>query len=208
MGQKGMPVMKMQAMKQSIRQRIIADREQLPANFRAQFSTEIMRRLLQMAQYRSAGTVLGYMNFGAEFMADTLMQQVLKDKKRLLLPKVNLEKKELDAYYICDLQHDLAPGLWDIREPVPGRCSKAETLNEVDFILLPGVAFGRNGERLGYGGGFYDKLIASLSHKPTLVAASFSMQIVDKIPQEPTDRKVEWLVTENEVIKCSGVKDN
>ena len=194
--------MKMQAMKQAIRQRIIADREQLPVNLRVQFSSGITRRILQMPMYQAARTVLGYMSFGAEYLSDGLMQQVLADGKQLLLPKVNLGVKELDLYRVADLQHDLAPGLWDIREPLPDRCARVETLNEADFILLPGVAFGRDGTRLGYGGGFYDKLLARLTHHPALVAAAYSMQIVTGVPQEPTDRKVEWLVTENETIDC------
>ena len=194
--------MKMQTMKRAIRQRIIADREQLPANLRMQFSSGIAQRILQMPVYQAARTVLGYMSFGAEFVSDSLMQQVLADGKQLLLPKVNLDRNELDLYRVTDLQHDLAPGLWGIREPLREQCVRVDTLEEVDFALLPGVAFGRDGARLGYGGGFYDKLLAHLTHRPALVAAAYTMQIVAGIPQEDTDRKVEWLVTESETIEC------
>ncbi len=195
--------MSAQAMKQAIRQRIIADRKQLPATLRAQFSGEITQRILQMPVYQTACTVLGYMSFGAEFVSDSLMQQVLADGKQLLLPKVNLATNELDLYRVTDLQHDLAPGVWGIREPLLEQCVRVDALEEVDFALLPGVAFGRDGARLGYGGGFYDKLLAHLTHRPALVAAAYTMQIVAGIPQEETDRKVEWLVTEIETIDCS-----
>ncbi len=203
MGEEGSPNMSAQTMKQAIRQRIIADREQLPANLRAQFSGEISQRILQMPVYQAARTVLGYMSFGAEFVSDSLMQQVLADGKQLLLPKVNRDRNELDLYRVTDLQHDLAPGLWGIREPLLEQCVRVDTLEEVDFALLPGVAFGRDGTRLGYGGGFYDKLLAHLTHRPALVAAAYTIQIVAGIPQEATDRKVEWLVTEIETIDCS-----
>ena len=73
----------------------------------------------------------------------------------------------------------------------------------MDFILLPGVAFTREGARLGYGGGFYDKLLAQMPHRPALVAGAFALQVVHEIPQEKTDRKVEWLVTEDETIRCN-----
>lgn len=195
--------MNMQAMKQAIRQRIIAAREQLPARLRVQYSTEITARILRLPEYQAAQTVLGYMSFGAEFMSDSWARQVLVDGKQLLLPKVNLSTRELDLYRVTDLQHDLAPGLWDIREPLLERCTKAEALEKLDFILMPGVAFGRNGERLGYGGGFYDKLIARLPHRPVLAAAAYSMQIIADLPQEATDRKAEWLLTESETIDCS-----
>ena len=81
------------------------------------------------------------------------------------------------------------PGLWGIREPVVERCERLATLNEVEFALLPGVAFSRDGARLGYGGGFYDKLLARMTHRPALVAAAFALQIVEQIPQEATDVK-------------------
>ena len=193
----------MQTMKQAIRQRIIAAREQLPVNLRAQFSRDITQRIVQIPQYRAARTVLGYMSFGAEFVSDSLMRQVLADGKQLLLPKVNLARKKLDFYHVLSVDEDLAPGVWDIREPLPERCAKVAALNGVGFILLPGVAFGRDGARLGYGGGFYDKLIARLPHRPALVAAAYSVQIIDDVPQESTDCKVEWLVTESETIECS-----
>ncbi len=197
--------MSTQTMKRVIRQRIIADREQLSVTLRAQFSSGISQRILQMPVYQAARTVLGYMSFGAEFVSDSLMQQVLADGKQLLLPKVNLARNELDLYRVTDLQHDLALGLWDIREPLAERCVRVDTLQEVDFVLLPGVAFGRDGARLGYGGGFYDKLLARFTHRPALVAAAYTIQIVAGIPQEDTDRKVEWLVTENETIDCNSM---
>ena len=101
--------------------------------------------------------------------------------------------------------------MWDIPEPLPQRCRRVAELEQIDFILLPGVAFARDGSRLGYGGGFYDKLLARISApasrplgQPVLAAAAFSMQLLKEIPQEATDRKVEWLLTENEVIHCSA----
>ena len=75
--------------------------------------------------------------------------------------------KRLDIYKIRDLQHDVAPGSWGICEPVVERCIKEDALGTLDFILLPGVAFTREGVRLGYGGGFYDKLLAQMPQRPT-----------------------------------------
>ena len=200
--------MSIQVLKQAIRQRIIFEREQLPAGLRTQFSAAIVRRIAQLPEYQAARVVLGYMNFGAEFESDIWVRQALADGKQLLLPKVNRITNELDIYRVADLQHDLAPSLWNIREPLPDRCTRVDTLKEVDFILLPGVAFGRDGARLGYGGGFYDKLLARpdiknrAAHGLALVAGAYTMQLVEGIPQEVNDRKVQWLVTENETIDC------
>lgn len=197
--------MTLQVMKQSIRQRIIAGREQLTVAERACLSHAISEQIANMEAYRTANTVLAYMNFGAEFSTEEWVQQALREGKRVLLPKVNRATNELDIYQVSDLQHDLAPGLWNIREPLVDRCAKITALNDVDFILLPGIAFGRDGARLGYGGGFYDKLLARIKGAgchPALVAGAFAIQLVEDLPQEATDHKVDWVVTENETIQC------
>ena len=199
--------MTIQVMKQAIRQRIIADREQLTAAERACLSRAISERIANLDAYRTANTVLAYMSFGAEFSTEEWVQQALRDDKCVLLPKVNRATNELDIYRVSNLQHDLAPGLWNIREPLVERCAKINSFKEVGFILLPGIAFGRDGARLGYGGGFYDKLLARIKDanqgcRPALVAGAFAIQLVEGLPQEATDHKVEWVVTENETIQC------
>ena len=196
-------------MKQGLRQSIIAARQKVTAAERAELSRVITLRILQLEAYRQARTVLAYMSFGAEFSTMAWVQQCLLDGKQVLLPRVNGSTRQLDLYRIGDLQQDVAPGKWDIPEPLPERCSKVEDSGQIDFILLPGVAFARDGSRLGYGGGFYDKLLARISPladasdaRPVLAAAAFSMQLLEHIPQEETDRKVDWLLTEKEVIQC------
>lgn len=190
-------------MKQSIRQSIIALREQMPPHERVRLSHAVMERLGRLAAYQTAQTILGYLNFGAELETESWLLQALSQGKQILLPRVNRASGHLDLYQVQDLQHDVAPGLWGIREPVASRCRKVDAMGEVDFILLPGVAFTRAGERLGYGGGYYDRLLARMPGRPALVAGAFGLQVVTELPQEPTDRRVEWLVTEHETIQCA-----
>jgi 5-formyltetrahydrofolate cyclo-ligase len=196
--------MSTQAMKQSLRQSIIALRDQLPPHERVRLSHEVMARIGRMPAYIVAETVLGYLNFGTELAVEAWLQQAVADGKRVLLPRVNRASKHLELYQVKDLQHDVAPGLWGIREPLVERCAREEQLGTVDFILLPGVAFTRSGARLGYGGGFYDRLLAHVPGRPALVAGAFSLQMVDELPQEATDRRVEWVVTEHETIHCAA----
>lgn len=210
MGEEGGAAMSTHVMKQTIRKNILAQREQLSVDMRAAYSTAITERLLQLPEYQQANAVLGYMNFGAEFASELWVGRALADGKRLALPKVNHHTNQLDLYWVDDLENQLAAGLWGIREPVVERCERLDRLNKVEFVLLPGVAFSRDGARLGYGGGYYDKLLARLdseggiAHCPALVAGAYSMQLVERIPQEATDRKVEWLVTESETICCKA----
>ncbi|MBI5659367.1 MAG: 5-formyltetrahydrofolate cyclo-ligase [Nitrosomonadales bacterium] len=198
----------MQAVKQAIRKNILAQREQLSVDVRAAHSMAITERLLQLPEYRQAEVVLGYMNFGAEFASELWVVRALADGKRMALPKVNRHTNHLDLYWVDDMESQLAAGLWGIREPVVESCERLRKLDDVEFVLLPGVAFTRNGARLGYGGGYYDKLLANLNRavgmqRPPLVAAAFALQIVKALPQEANDVKVEWIITEQETIACS-----
>ena len=133
--------MTIRTMKLTLRQRIIADRAALPQGERERLSGEITARLLRLPAYSKAHTVLGYMNFGAEFESEHWVRQALIDGKVLLLPKVNKATSELDLYCVTDVDTQLAPGAFGIREPLPQSCATAQ-LEDADFILLPGVAFG------------------------------------------------------------------
>ena len=202
--------MNTQAMKQALRQSIIAARQKLAVVEHDAFSLAIVKSIMQLDAYQRAKTVLAYMSFGAEFATAAWVQHALQDGKQVFLPRVNSSSRQLELFQVVDLQLDVAPGKWDIPEPLLQRCRRVEDSEQIDFILLPGVAFARDGSRLGYGGGFYDKLLeridpASGHHHPLLAAAAFSLQLVAEIPQEATDRKVDWLITENEVIDCGIV---
>lgn len=194
--------MEIHARKQALRQRIIAAREKLTGQERLHLSRAILDTICNSAAYIQADTVLGYLGFGSELGTAHWAQRALSDGKQLLLPRVNRASKHLDLYIVRDMQQDVAPGTWGIHEPVIECCPRFEALGELDFVLLPGVAFTRQGARLGYGGGYYDKLLARLPHQPVLMAGAFALQIVEEIPLESTDRKVDWLVTENETIRC------
>ena len=198
-----------QPAKQLIRKNTLALRERLSADARAALSAAITERLLQLPAYRQAGAVMGYMNIGTEFASELWVGQALADGKQLALPRVNHHTDQLDLYWVKDMENQLAAGLWGVREPIPECCERLESLDEVEFILLPGVAFDRNGARLGYGKGFYDKLLSTLigkedADRPVLAAAAFAQQVIEHVPQEPTDVKVEWIITELETIACAN----
>lgn len=138
-----------------------------------------------------------YMNFGSEVVTDSLARHALRYGKALLLPKINHREKTLDVYEVQNLDRDLEEGLWGIREPIPELCAAGDP-RAAGFILVPGVAFDARGGRLGYGGGFYDKLLSDLlSANPYLVAAAFETQMVERVPSEEHDVPMDLIVTES-----------
>ena len=94
--------------------------------------------------------------------------------------------------------YDIVLGWRGIPEPAPG-CARVDA-SDVDWVLVPGVAFDRTGARIGYGGGYYDRLLPMLPPRAARVAGAFSMQIVDEVPSAPHDITMDAVVTEDGVV--------
>lgn len=181
--------------KRELRKSIIARRDAVSAFDRSCMSDVITSKLIKIGAYKKAELVLAYMNFGSEFEADGFARRVLEDGKSLALPKLKTDRSGLDLHVVSDMG-DLEVGLWGIREPRGG--DLVEDFSLVDFILVPGVAFSRDGDRLGYGGGFYDRLLVNKRSDAASVAAAFSFQVVEQIPVEENDIPVDGIATDTE----------
>lgn len=182
--------------KSALRKTVLAYREAMDADTRNALSLAIFEELLRLDCYRSSSVVLAYVGFGSELQTDAFVRRVLDDGKVLLLPRVNGEERRLDLLEVKNPAEDLEAGTWGIREPNPDLCPRAEP-ERIDFALIPGVAFDTRGARLGYGGGFYDKLLAGCTEpRPWLVAAAFEFQVVEEVPLEEHDLRVDLIVTE------------
>ena len=188
--------------KAALRRAVLRRRDALTEGDRALLSERIVAAVLELPAYRDAGVVLAYASFGTELRTDGLLRRVLADGKVLLLPRV--ERGGLRLYEVRDLAEDLEPGTWGIREPKPDRCPPAEP-GGVGFALVPGVAFDREARRLGYGGGFYDRLLAGgLPEGTPLVSGAFELQVVDEVPTDPHDAAVDVVVTEGGIYARDG----
>jgi 5,10-methenyltetrahydrofolate synthetase len=180
--------------KAALREVVLRRREALPVGVRASLSSRILAGILDLPSYGLSNVVLAYASFGTELRTDEFLRRVLDDGKTLLLPRIECDG--LGLYEVRDVAWDLAPGTWGILEPKPGLCTAADP-DRVDFALIPGVAFDPTGRRLGYGGGYYDRLLAGgLAGRASLVSGAFEVQIVDEVPVDPHDAPVEAVVTE------------
>ncbi|QIN83263.1 5-formyltetrahydrofolate cyclo-ligase [Rubrobacter tropicus] len=180
--------------KAALRQSVLRRREALCERERAAFGRTILSNVRDLPAYERSGVVLAYASFGTELGTDEFLGRVLDDGKTLLLPRV--ERGDLGLYQVRDTARDLSPGPWGIREPVPERCPFADA-GSVDFALIPGVAFDRMGGRLGYGGGFYDRLLAGgLPRRAPRVSVAFEVQVVEKVPVDRHDVPVDLVITE------------
>jgi len=179
--------------KKALRVSVIARRDALDAETRNRDSRIITAKLLALPQYHAAGLVCAYASFGSAFDSAAFCSDVVASGKRLLLPRIDRTARMLELREVSNLDSDLVAGVWGIREPAE-RCPIVPP-TAVEFLLVPGVAFTAAAERLGYGGGFYDRLLAGLNAKTPRVAAAFNLQVVDSIPTGPNDQRVHLIVT-------------
>jgi 5-formyltetrahydrofolate cyclo-ligase len=182
-------------MKNALRQQVIARRDALPAARRAAASTAIAARVAGMRDWGEARCVLAYMSMGSEFDTAALIRAILDAGRWLSLPRVNKSARRLDLYRVHDTGRDLVSGTWGIREPDPERCEPLDGA-DVDLVLVPGVAFDARGGRLGYGGGYYDRLLPGVLPHAVRIAAAFQEQLVERVPLEDHDAVMDFVVTD------------
>ncbi len=156
-------------------------------------SREIEKRLFGLPEFRSARVVMFFASFRSEVETEMMIRRALRSCKRVILPKV--AGKELTLYEIKDFDADVETGTWGIPEP---RTLVPAKLDEIDLMIMPGAAFDEQGNRLGYGAGFYDKLLPAF--KGTTIALAFEAQILSNVPADPHDAPVKKIVTEKRVI--------
>jgi 5-formyltetrahydrofolate cyclo-ligase len=187
--------------KRAIRERVLATRDALPLQQRGGASEEIAARLIALPSFLAARTVLVTIPFRNEWDSRLLAQRALTLGKTLVSPRVDLQTRMLSLHRICDLSIDLAPGYRSIPEPT--MLCPPVAIGAIEWVLVPGVAFDIHGRRLGYGGGYYDRLLPLLPREAPRIAGAFEAQLVAEVPAAPHDLSVDVIVTEARIIECA-----
>ena len=164
----------------------------------SQMSSRIVSRILELDLYRSAEVVFAYMDLPGEVQTRALIERCLSDGKKTALPRV--EGKRMHFYGIDSFDHvHTSRSKYHIPEPDPELCPCMDSEASHALILMPGVAFDRSLNRIGYGGGYYDRYL-QLHPAHTVIAAAFHFQVFDSLPHEDTDIRPQLLVTDRETI--------
>ena len=187
------------AAKAKLRQDMLARREALPATARVAAAETIAARGLPVAVPAGA-IVSGYSPLKSEISPVPLMRRLADAGARLALPVVQGRGKPL-VMRAWAFGEALGKGQWGIREPKP---EAPEAFP--DILIVPLAAFDRSGYRLGYGAGYYDMTIARLrAMKPVIaIGIAFAAQEVPELPKTPRDEKLDFMLTEREVIDWRG----
>ncbi len=211
--------------KAKIRREILQKREAMPKELRKAYSRQITEKVLASEYYRQAKTILIYVSFRSEVETMPLIRRALEDGKEVCLPRVmpsayQAKTGEMEFYRVTDAGDldNLEISRWGIPEPpaleerrfIPEENAEEiaeknagentrDNINGQILMIMPGAAFDRRCNRIGYAGGFYDRYLERFPGCETM-ALAFSLQITEEIPAEAHDRKPSCIITESGII--------
>lgn len=180
-------------MKSIIRKSLLAKRREMSSVEVETKSAQVLHNLMASDLLDQAEVVMCYMDFRNEVQTESMIEYLWSLDKTVVLPKVNPHTHQLDLFEIRGFR-DLVQSKMGISEPAEHLPSVHPS--DVDLILAPGVAFDLKGYRMGYGGGFYDRLLPQVRPDCIVIGLAFEVQIVEELPIESYDQPVNGILTE------------
>ena len=181
-----------------------AKRDHLTSEERSEKNLIIMNKLRSLDVYQKVQLILVYVSFRSEVDTHAFIHHALEDGKRVAVPLTISDGKNLLPCEIFSFG-DLQGGNWGILEPKK-ETQRIVTPEEIDLVVVPGLAFDRDRNRLGYGAGYYDRFLPNLRHDAITLGVGFDMQLVRELPVEPFDVQLKGVLTNSEYIS-SGEPD-
>jgi 5-formyltetrahydrofolate cyclo-ligase len=188
--------------RQALRRLILAARDAMPAMDRGRRSRIIFEHLWLLPEFARADLIFSYVAFRSEVETVPLIRRCLAAGKQVAVPLTRSRPPRLEAYRLLDVDRDLVPGYRGIPEPDPRRLPRVAP-GELALVLLPGSVFDRQGGRLGYGGGYYDRFLSTAAPAALRIGLAFELQVVASVPLEPHDQRLDFLITEEGVTRIS-----
>ena len=161
-------------------------------------SKVIADKLFALNEFNDSQVVMVFISIKGEVNTSFIIDYCFEQGKTVVVPKVDLDKKTMDAVRLDGQDHILAKTKYGILEPVN---AESHPVEKIDLIITPGLAFDDNLNRLGRGGGYYDKFLSQKECVAVKCGVAYDLQIVTDLPIDEQDQKISILVTEKRVIR-------
>ncbi|HEY5575510.1 MAG TPA: 5-formyltetrahydrofolate cyclo-ligase [Clostridiaceae bacterium] len=178
--------------KKELRKKMLEMRDQQKPADRALWDDIIYNKFTGSEYYRDASVIFIFVSFRSEVDTHRIIRKALEDGKVVGVPRV-LSKKEGIKVFRIDSMSDLETGYFGVLEPKEG-CPEIPA-EDIELIVMPGAAFDREGGRIGYGGGFYDRYLAEAGRAVGKIALAYRFQVMDKVPMDENDMRVDSIIT-------------
>jgi 5-formyltetrahydrofolate cyclo-ligase len=189
-------------MKDVIRKQMLDIRNKLSDSEVNSLSETIFLNLRGNSFLNSSSHVMVYLDFKHEAKTDAIINYCLEQNKKVYIPICIPETHEVCISRITSL-NELQSGHFGIREPMIQHIRLSDS-SLIDLVLVPGVAFDKEGNRAGFGAGYYDRFMKRLQPGAVKAALAFSFQVVDLVPSDEYDIPVDYIVTEKGTIRCTS----
>ena len=188
----------------AIRKMIVQKREELGGLEKEKKNIAIAQRLLGMDEFKKSKTVFCFLSTSSEVQTGRIIRESLRLGKQVLVPLLDPGEKNLKASRILSMDIDFVIGECGVRQPAP-KFRDIVPFSNIDFVVVPGLAFDNFGNRIGYGGGFYDKFFKKITRDVSRVAVSYDFQLFNLVPHSDLDEPVHFLITETKALRCRDI---
>lgn len=179
--------------KDLLRESVLKKRKTLASDEVKRASENIVTILKKLPLIKESNVIMSYMPYGNEVDIKPFNQWILESGKYLLLPRV-LDNSTMDAVKVNDIISGLVKSSFGILEPASDK--ESFDINLIDVVLVPGVAFDKQGNRLGHGRGYYDRFLSHCKSSTVFLGIAYSFQVLDSIPSDEYDIRVHKVITE------------
>lgn len=185
--------------KEEIRRKILKKRLSLSSEDIRDKSQQVFLHLAETVEYRNSQNIMFYVATRSEVQTEEIIKTSIKMGKNIFIPIILPECINLAPSKIFDFDTELEKGKKGILEPKK-KYYRLFPPEDIDLIIIPGVAFDLNGNRIGRGFGYYDNFLIKVHSSAKIVALAFEMQIVKKIPNDKNDIPVHKIITEKRIV--------
>lgn len=181
-----------------LRNKILSLRNALDLNYKIELDEKIYNNLFNDELFIKAKNIFIYIGFGTEIDTKPIIKRALNENKKVYIPKVYKNDKSMKAIRLKSFEH-LKENSMGILEPIED--SEYISKDDIDLIIVPGVVFDEKGNRIGYGGGYYDRYLTEIQSKNNKLVLAYEFQVLDCIIEEDHDIKVDYILTEEKIRK-------
>lgn len=184
--------------KKLIRKKMSRIRSNMDKNEHREKSKIIVEKLMKSKFYKESDTIMIYVSFRREIDTHEFIKKAIKDGKTILVPITIDKGKQLKPSHLKDFD-ELEIGFYNILTPKEEFVRYVDP-KDIDLVIVPGLGFDKEGYRVGFGGGYYDRFLSNLDSAIKLSIA-FDFQILDRVPREDFDIPVDYILTEKRIIE-------
>lgn len=187
------------SLKDNLRKNLLNERKSMDIQNVTAFSNKIMSTIMKLPQFINSKNIMLYLSFNKEVNTYPLIKWCFDNGKTVIAPYCIQDKREIVPFKITNLTSDLAKSTFGVMEPKHDLLEKAN-IEDIDLILVPGVVFDVNCNRIGFGAGYYDRFLPKITKNTPAIGIAYDYQIIDEIPAGKYDVPLDFIITEKRMI--------